>query len=118
MAAHLLITSVPPGQAPLWVREHWVGLILPLAQRQEAPVSLLTSGVVSGPKGLLSCLTAFVTGKLERQSGFVVETGAAVAVLELKHPEAAAWWRTNATHLFRGKRYFVFQEGTGRIVET
>lgn len=69
----LEITAVPPGEAPLWVREHWVGLQLPLAQRKGAPISFLTSGVLSGPKGFLSCLRSMLAGKLERQSGFVVE---------------------------------------------
>lgn len=118
MASHLRITSVPPGEAPPWVRQCWVGLLLPVAQRQVTPVSLFTSGVLSGPKSFLSCLVALVTGKLERQSGFVVEARSAIAVLEISHPQAAAWWRAHAPHLLRGKKYFVFQAETGDVVET
>jgi hypothetical protein len=118
MPYHLHITSVPPGEAPQWVRERWVGLSLPLAQRNATPLSLLTSGVLSGPKGLLSCLLAVVTGKLDRQSGFVVEVPAAIAILEASHPEAAAWWRNHTPHLLRGKGHFVFQEAVGHVVES
>jgi hypothetical protein len=31
---HLYVTSVPSGEAPLWVREQWLGLKLPLTGRQ------------------------------------------------------------------------------------
>jgi hypothetical protein len=31
-AGHVRILTVPPGEAPGWVREKWVGLELPLAQ--------------------------------------------------------------------------------------
>ena len=80
-ASELRITSVPPGEAPLWVREKWVGLSLPLAQRKARALSLFTSGVLSGPRGFFSSIGALLAGKLERRSGFLVETQAAIAVL-------------------------------------
>jgi hypothetical protein len=113
----LEIVSVPPGEAPLWVRERWVGLLLPLAQRKGAPVSARGSGVLSGPKGLVSSLLASLTGKSERQSGFVVEVRPAIETLAASSPEAADWWRENTPHLFRGRRYFVFHESVGRVIE-
>lgn len=115
---HLQITAVPPGQAPLWVRERWVGLRLPLAQRKSAPISWFTSGVLSGPKGILSCVLAMLTGKFERQSGFAVEVQAAIEALDKHSPDAADWWRRNTPHLLRGKQYFVFLESVGRVVES
>src|SRR5437660_9122721 len=51
-ASHLRITSVPPGEAPLWVREKWVGLSLPLAQRKAQARSLFTSEA-SSPASVL-----------------------------------------------------------------
>lgn len=117
MSAHLLITAVPLGEAPLWVRERWVGLSLPLAQRKATPLSVLTTGVLSGPKGFASCLVALVTGKLERQSGYAIEAQAAVAALAVSSPEAAEWWRENAPHLLRGKKLFVFDSGAGHVIE-
>lgn len=115
MALHLHITSVPAGEAPLWVREQWVGLALPLAQRRATPLVFLTSGVLSGPTGFLSCLLALLTGKLERQSGYLVESRVAVAILALKNPEAAAWWQENAPRQLKPKRLFVFQQGVGHV---
>ena len=109
--------SVPPGEAPLWVREKWVGLSLPLAQTRAAPLSLLTGGVLSGPKGLVSFVLAWVAGRSNRRSGFVVETRAAIAELEATSPEAAAWWRENAPHMMRAGKYFVFPQGEGDFVE-
>lgn len=115
MALHIHITSVPAGEAPLWVREQWVGLDLPLAQRKATPLTFLTSGVLSGPRNFLSFLFALFTGKLERQSGYLVESQAAVAILALKNPDAAAWWRENAPHQLKPNRHFVFQQGVGYV---
>ena len=113
----LQIVSVPPGEAPLWVREQWVGLLLPLSQWKEGPVSFLTSGVLTGPKGAYARILSALTGKLERQSGYVVEVLPAIEALHARSPEAAQWWRENTPHLFQGKQYFVFHESAGRVVK-
>ena len=113
----LRIEAVPPGEAPQWVRQQWVGLSLPLAGGRSSPRSLLTSGVLSGPKSFLATLAALFGGKLVRRSGYVVDTSAAVAILATKSPEAAAWWRENTPRLVRPGRYFVFPYEVGRIVE-
>lgn len=112
---HIHITSVPSGEAPLWVREQWVGLKLPLAQRKAVPLTFLTSGVLSGPRNLLSCLLALLTGKLERQSGFLVESRAAVAILASQSPEAAAWWREKTPDQLKPGRQFVFLQEDGHV---
>ncbi len=114
----LRITFVPPGEAPLWVREKWVGLTLPLALGQGARRTLLTSGVLSGPKGFLAWFGAFFRGELTTRSGFPVEVRTAIEVLERSSPEAAKWWRENAPHLLKGRRYFVFAESSGQIVDS
>jgi hypothetical protein len=113
----LRIEAVPPGEAPQWVREQWVGLALPLAGRQSSPRSVLTSGVMSGPKSLWASLAALISGKLVRRTGYVVETSAAVAILATKSPEAAAWWRENTPWLGRPGRYFVSPYEVGRVME-
>jgi len=79
---------------------------------------LLTSGVVSGPKGLFSSLSALFGGRLSFRRGFPVAARAAVDLLASSHPQAAAWWRTNTPHLLTGKRYLVFPEGVGHVVES
>jgi len=115
-SVYLHIKSVPPGEAPLWVREEWVGLSLPLAQRKAAPLLLLTSGVLSGPKGLFAWCASLFAGKFRRARGFLVETQTAVAILAASSPPAAAWWQENAPHLVRPKRYFVFPQEVGEVV--
>lgn len=114
--SHLRITSAPPGEAPVWVREKWVGLSLPLARRKAGPLSVFTSGVMSGPKSFFASIGALLTGRLTRRSGFLVETQAAIAVLAKSSPEAAAWWQQNTPHLLRPKRYFVFPEDVGQVM--
>jgi hypothetical protein len=117
MAASLLrITSAPPGEAPLWVREKWVGLSLPLARSRAVALSVFTSGVLSGPKSFFASIGALLTGRLTRRSGFLVETQAAIAVLAKSSPEAATWWRQNTPHLLRPRRYFVFPEDAGQVM--
>ncbi len=109
------ITSVPPGEAPLWVREKWVGLSLPLAQAKSTPSSLLTAGVLAGPRNLLSSLIALVKGQLKREQGFIVSSNVAIELLSLSSPEAALWWRENTPHLLCDGQYFAFQKGTCHV---
>src|SRR5262245_6131104 len=113
----LRIEAVPPGEAPQWVREQWVGLALPLVGRQSSPRSVLTSGVLSGPKSVWASVVAMFSGQLRRRTGYLVDTRAAVAILATKSPEAAAWWREHAPRLVRPGRYFVFPYEVGRIME-
>ena len=102
------IIQVPPGEAPLWVREKWVGLVLPLAQRSINPLTRSTFGVLSGPRNFLAAVVGCFTGRYNRESGFVVSVLPALQVLELASPEAASWWRTNAPHLCKPWRRFMF----------
>ena len=115
MPAYLCVTTVPPGEAPLWVREKWVGLTLPLSQPSEAPTHRLTSGVLSGPRNPISGIVALLTGKYQRQSGYAVKSRVAVEILSAHSPEAANWWKENASHLLKPNHNFIFQEGVGHV---
>ena len=66
------ITGIPPGEAPLWVREQWLGLAIPIIQPNARPIRIATSGVLTGPKGVWSSLLALAQGKSERMTGFLV----------------------------------------------
>jgi hypothetical protein len=118
MPLFVRIESIPEGEAPLWVREQWVGLVLPLAQHRQAPLQFLTSGVLTGPKSLTSWLFALFTGKFVRQAGYKVQAKAAVEILATRSPEAAAWWRENAAHTLQAGRYFVFRQGVVRVTNS
>lgn len=114
---HLKITSVPPGEAPLWVREKWVGLALPLARGSTSPGAYWGFGVLSGPRGLFSCIYAMLRGKYEKHYGYMVEAGGAVALLAHTSPEAAGWWRANTPHLLKPGGMFVFDQSAGYVPE-
>jgi hypothetical protein len=112
---YLYVTSVPEGEAPLWVREKWVGLKLPLT----GPLSVGTfrgSGVLSGPQSLAAfCVALFRKGLPPKREGYIVNALDAVKILEVTHPEAAAWWRANVSHLMRPSRRFLFQREVGHV---
>jgi len=110
------IVFPPAGEAPLWVREKWIGLRLPVVLREAKPVRVLTSGVLTGPKSLLAALARLLLGRYRRQRGYAVEVLTAIAALEQVSPDAARWWRENTPHLLKPKRYFLFEERACRVV--
>ena len=110
------IVSVPPGEAPLWVRERWVGLKLPLAGRDPSPREVFTSGVLSGPRNRLIALLWGLRGWLPRKTGYAVDANEAVRILEQTSPVAAAWWRDNVPRLQHRRRKFLFAPSACEIV--
>jgi hypothetical protein len=118
MATLLRIVAVPDGEAPLWVREEWVGLSFPLAQKSKAAHTFFTSGVLTAPRGLLASLWALLRGQFTREAGFLVEVEVAVAVLATKSPKAAAWWREHAPYLFQPGQVFLFQREAAETYES
>jgi hypothetical protein len=113
----LRVTFVPPGEAPAWVREKWVGLKLPLAQPSSLSRPRLGAGVLTGPRGFLAVLVGLVSGRYHYTDGYAVDAPGALAVLEAAHPEAAAWWKKNVPQLTRPGRKLLFQKGVGDVVQ-
>lgn len=72
------ITSTPPGQAPLEIREKWIGVIIPLIQQN-------TKGIQVGVAG----------GQPENVGGYRVNPREAVNCLAKTSPEASSWWNEN-----------------------
>ena len=95
------IIKRPRGEAPEYIRDAWVGLLLPVASGCDRPVNGRGFGVLSMPKSWLGRRFKRLFGDVPRRRGYPVETAKAVALLERTNPTAAAWWRTNAPHLFR-----------------
>ncbi len=108
MPAYIRIVSPPPGEAPDWVRQAWVGIRLPLAQWTRTPHARLGFGVLSGPRGLAARLFAVVRGRAETQVSYSVNVSSALDELERHRPDAAAWWRAHAPHLLSKNRKFLF----------
>ena len=80
--ARIKINVVPPEKthvgAPSWVREQWVGIILPLLEK--APLIIYGVGAIGGKPESERC---------------VVDTAVAIQKLREKSPEAAKWWGNN-----------------------
>jgi hypothetical protein len=102
--ALIRIIAIPPGEAPLEIREQWVGLILPLVEDEACAWEMETFGIL--------------TGKIESETtiGYAVGLHEAMAALGEKSPEAVAWWRTNAPHLFEEDSVLVFDQVACRLI--
>lgn len=110
------IVAAPPGEAPLWVRQRWVGLDLPVA-RYSGQSRFLGLGVLTMPRSWLGQWFAVARGRAELVAGYAVEALPAVGILGESSPEAAAWWRENTPHLIAPKRYLIFHEEVCRIAD-
>jgi hypothetical protein len=99
------------------VREKWVGLALPLADGDRAPVDAFTSGVLSGPRNRILALLWGLLGRLQLQSGYAVYASEALATLEKTAPDAASWWRANVPQLQGRSRKFLFQKAVCETVD-
>ena len=109
--AWVRIIAIPPGEAPDWVRERWVGLVLPLRLAQ--PMRAGAWGVLTGPRTVLQQLMGALGGRAARHRGWVVDSRRAIELLEIDHPDAADWWRSHAPHMLRPGRLFLFAEHAG-----
>ena len=103
------IIAVPPGEAPLWVREKWVGLKLPLAVGTRA-VEARGVGVLTAPKSFFAFLGALFRGETHVTTGYVARADVAVDLLEAASPDAAKWWRENTPQLLERRRLFIFDK--------
>jgi hypothetical protein len=114
---YIRIIAIPPGEAPLWVREKWVGIELPLADG-DSVVQVFTSGVLSGPRNRFLAIIWGLLRRLKVQSGYPVYVKDALDILEQTAPEAAMWWRENVPRLQKPKRKFLFASSVCQVIDT
>ena len=96
------IVGLPPGEAPIDIRQAWIGLELPLADgKYQKQRSVRELGVLTGPKSLLGFLAAEIFRLGARTENFVVRAEKAFEILEDANPEAAGWWKENTPHLYK-----------------
>ena len=108
------IAKVPIGAVPLWVRQAWVGLDLPLTN--DHAVTTWSQPVTAKSGGYLAVLWGVLSGKQTCVTGYSVSALAAVAVLQDTDAEAAAWWRKNTPFVLAGQRNFLFDLDCGALV--
>ena len=111
MNGWIRINSTPFGEAPLWVRQSWIGIDLPLAGPTlvDAPIY----GVLSSQSWWNRLW--FRLGFLPKQriSGYLVEMATAVDLLRKHAPEAAAWWLQHVPEVaWRDGRRFIFDSAS------
>ncbi|RYZ05152.1 MAG: hypothetical protein EOO73_21350 [Myxococcales bacterium] len=111
------IIATPPGEAPLAIREAWIGAQLPLADTDGGARTVRTAGVLSGPKTILSAIATLVFGRTKKVRGFRVHAPVAIEVLGLHHPMAARWWREQAPQFLEPRRLFVFPAEVCELIE-
>ena len=78
---------MPPGEAPEWVKQAFIGLEFPIEGRPEPSTEV---GAVSGK------VRSSVSGKIRPSDGYFVRIGEAIKILEAKNPKVAQWWRENS----------------------
>ena len=108
--ASIRIIATPAGEAPLHVREAWVGLVLPLAPDRGGPRRVVRAfGVLSGPRTFLGTFWSRLRGNSLRVDGYAVPILAALEVLGQSNPAAEQWWRDHTGHLIKPNGRLVFE---------
>ena len=102
----IAIVRRPEGEAPDWVRDAWIGLRLPTSRPTQT--TTVGFGVVTGPINTLRQCWEQLRGRSLRVSGYAVRASTAVNRLSAHHPEAAQWWRDNASKLIALNRNLIF----------
>lgn len=94
------ITSVPAGDAPLAIREQWVGVEIPVYGVEDHGIAVMPfgedglAGVITGPQRSVVSGLPVDPDDNPHLAGFRVETEVAIAALrEAGKKEAADWWQ-------------------------
>ena len=99
------ITSRPLGEAPDWVRDAWIGVVLKGAPLDECRAGEVVVGVVSEE----------VVGPERHTGGFKTGSHEAVGILQESSPAAAEWWFGNFPFLLMPE--FVFSASCFEVVD-
>jgi hypothetical protein len=106
---HIRIVGLPPGEAPIEIRQAWIGLELPLADgKYQKERSIRGLGVLSGPKSFFGLFFAWIFRQGDPTKNFVVQSAKALEILEEERPEAAEWWKENVPHFYKPWMLFAF----------
>ena len=114
--AFLRITSTPDGEAPEWVREQWVGLVIPLAEGYDGLTETETSGVLSSARTEIGQFLSSIFDRPQIELGYVVDSLIAIEILAKSSPKAADWWRVHSPDFVVTGAQFVFDKNCGHVV--
>jgi len=112
----LRIIATPLGDAPQWVREAWVGVVIPLLDdvttAQDIPVISVYDTVQHSAMPPQSGSTDVPHATWR---GYTVLAIDAFEALQVLRPDAAEWWFDNLPHLLQPDQHFVFDERCGIV---
>lgn len=107
------IINTPPGEAPIEIRNGWIGIELPLAK--DGLQNCGTFGVLTGPKTIIGKWLNVLMGRYGRESGYIVEGSTALKLLRDHNHSAASWWVEN-TYFDKSGKYMFFHEHVCEVV--
>ncbi len=96
------IIAAPPGQAPPWVREAWVGLEIPTVEHEASGDSV---GVLDRERE-----------SAMNQGGYQVYGHDAIEALKAHDGAAAKWWLDNAAGAVSGTAILVFSRDVCELI--
>jgi len=114
------ITSTPVGDAPLKIREAWIGLVLPLhPDYPRDVVTMPSNSVLSESRGLQTWLRWLFRRPypMEDWVGYAVPSAEAIRILGEKSPQAARWWWRNVPSFTQPEATFLFDRDCCRLVD-
>jgi len=114
---HVRIVETPPGEAPIKIRELWVGLVLPLSPGETGPREVMIQGVLTGPRSFLGYVLARLLGRFKSVNGFRVDAVGAIQVLAKRDAQAANWWRIHVPSCAQPGAAFIFHAEACQLVE-
>ena len=113
------IGSTPRGEAPLAIRQAWIGLTLPLLETApSAPETMFVEIGFRNPAGLLGTLKQRLGFKPPTAiwQAYTVQAASALRLLENHSPEAARWWRQNTPWLYQPAQVLAFDADCCELV--
>lgn len=109
------IAQILPGNYPEWVRQAWLGCILP---SEGGSIEAFARAQGVGPKPRLSLVTEIPktdTEPVPKIDGFIVRRDKALTILHKKLPAAALWYREN--NYLQPHSYFAFGASEVEVIE-
>ena len=114
------IVATPIGDAPLKVRQAWIGLTLPLHESSLAgPIAMPGVSVFAAATGFQTWLRWLLRRPypITDYTGYIVPSAAAIRLLAEVSPSAANWWRQNVPAFLQADATFIFDAACCRPVQ-